>query len=144
MQEKERGAQDKAVVAEFMLRVAQFPAPVQLPDPSYLWCRAALMYRTPNRGRVLRLLTFFEAAEVAACLAAAVALFYISWATAWNLPLGRATSTVQLLSGANRLSYVDDAASGVPPEVGVMASRRSCGARSRPRYRWIMRQEELH
>ena len=31
MQEKERGAQDKAVVAEFMLRVAQFPAPVQSP-----------------------------------------------------------------------------------------------------------------
>lgn len=88
MQDKERGKQDEAVVAEFMLRVAQLPAPAQLPDPSYLWCRAGLMYRTPNRRRMLRLLTFFEAAEVAACLAAAVALFYISWATVWNLPLG--------------------------------------------------------
>jgi hypothetical protein len=88
VQQDERDEQDEAVVGEFMLRVAQLPAPVQLPDPSYLWCRAGLMYRTPNRHRVRRLLTFFEAAEVAACLGAAVALFYVSWATVWNLPLG--------------------------------------------------------
>ena len=87
MQEEERGELGEVVVAEFMVQVAQLPAPLQLPDPSYLWCRAWLMYRTPNRHGVLRLLTFFEAAEIAACLAAAVAVFYVSWATVWNLSL---------------------------------------------------------
>jgi hypothetical protein len=88
VRQDERGEHDEAVITAFMLRVAQLPASVQLPDPWYLWCRAGLMYRTPNRDRVRRLLTFFEAAEVAACLGAAVALFYVSWATVWNLPLG--------------------------------------------------------
>jgi hypothetical protein len=88
MREKERGELDEAVVAEFMLRVAQLPAPVRLPDPAYVWCRAGLMYRLTNRRRVLRLLTLLEGAEIAACLAAAVALFYVSWATLWGLPLG--------------------------------------------------------
>jgi hypothetical protein len=88
MHEEERDDQDEAVVAEFMLRVADLPAPVRLPDPAYLWCRAELMYRPPNRRPVVRLLTLLEGAEVAACLAAAVALFYVSWATVWDLPLG--------------------------------------------------------
>ena len=88
MREQERREQDEAVVAEFMLRVAQLPAPVRLPDAAYLWCRAGLMYRLTNRRRVLRLLTLFEGAEIAACLAAAVALFYVSWASFRGLPLG--------------------------------------------------------
>jgi hypothetical protein len=88
MQENWRGEEDEAVVAEFMLRAAEMSPPLPVPDPAYLWCRAGLMYRRPNRDRLLRLLTLFECAEVAACLAAAVALFYVSWTTVSGLPLG--------------------------------------------------------
>lgn len=76
------------VVEDFLMRVAELPAPVTLPDPAVLWCRARLLHRQPDRSRVLRWLTVFAGLEVAACVAAATALFYSSWSTLSRLLWG--------------------------------------------------------
>jgi hypothetical protein len=78
----------EAIVAEYMSRVAELPASVRLPDPAHVWCRSRLMHRQPDRRRVLRFLAIFDGLQVAACLAAAVALFYVSWSTLSRLTVG--------------------------------------------------------
>jgi hypothetical protein len=79
MRNRESDERDEAMASEFMSRVANLRVSPALPNPAYLWCRARLLQRQPDRPPVRRFLSIVEGSEIAACAVAAAALCYSSW-----------------------------------------------------------------
>lgn len=70
--------EDERTIAAFMSRVAALPAPAHAADPMQLWWKAQLLRRWDAERRAQLPLDVMQPIEIAAVLAAAAFLFYLS------------------------------------------------------------------